>query len=160
MANSGHREVAPLSLIPDDEVGGETKNTTNQMSFKLKASPGNANVTTKYTFNMMKVDGTQTLRQHIKWTLDLQQVYDGMELASAVDRRRLAEQMCSGVFKAAYTACIESSIKVRWSADTSAVVNALVQDVACNETNEEFVAGKLVVANGIPKPDVTCFREP
>ena len=147
---SGPNE-APLSLVPQDD-DGTSKDSTEYATFKLKASPGNDASKTKYGFTMAKVDGTQSVRQHLKWVSDLNKVYVGMRMESAPDKQRLAEQMCSGGFKTAYMNGIEKAINIRWKADTTAAMNTLVQEP--NETEESFLARKVVANNDVPKPVV------
>jgi hypothetical protein len=67
MANND-KEVLPLSLIPEDEVLSEDlKDSAKYCSFKLFTSPASAaNVNgniSKYSFTMMKVDGTNHISQ-------------------------------------------------------------------------------------------------
>jgi phenylalanyl-tRNA synthetase alpha subunit len=66
------KEVPPLSLIPEDEVLSEDqKDSAKYCSFKLFTLPASAAGTngnmSKYSFTMMKVDGTQSIHQHILW---------------------------------------------------------------------------------------------
>jgi hypothetical protein len=149
-----NNEKVALSLIPEKDIDGDTKDNTKYASFKLKASPGKANATPKYCFTMLKVDGTQSIRQHIKWMLDLKKVYHGLEITTPADQQRLAEQMCSGAFKTAYTNGVESSISTRWESNKATAVSSLTQDVSKKETDEQFAARKLAKVNAVLKPKV------
>ena len=154
MASGSTKETPPLPLVPEDDVNGDNNDSTKCMSFKLKASPGNSKATQKYSFTMQKVDGTQTIRQHIQWMLNLQKVFYGMEVATPADQQHLTEQMCSGAFKTAYTTGVEAAITSRWQVHKMTAVNALEKDVANHETVQQFAARKLEAASAVPKPSV------
>ena len=144
---------APLSLVPEDDLA-TSKDNTDCATFKLNASPGDDANSPKYGFTMAKVDGTQTIRQHIKWVSDLNKVYAGLSIVKASSKRLLAEQMCSGAFKTAYINGVEKSINTRWNAKVMTAVNALERDADNNETETSFTARKLAAKKAVPKPEV------
>ena len=74
------KEKPPLPLIPkaETELSGE-KDYTKCSSFKLLTNPAKAD-SPKYNFAVRYVDGTQTVRAHIKWMLDVGRVHRGLNL--------------------------------------------------------------------------------
>jgi hypothetical protein len=123
---------APLSFLPEDDLA-TSKDSTMCSSFKLNASPGDDANSPRYGFTMAKVDGTQTIRQHLKWVSDLNKVYAGLSIDKASSKCLLAEQMCSEAFKTAYVNGVEKSISTRWNVKVMTAVNALERDTNDNE---------------------------
>ena len=112
------KEVPPLSLVPDDDVTDEQKSdSTKYSSFKLLASPGTVGSTTKYTFTIMKVDGSQSIRDHIRWSQNIAKVFTGLGITDCDDKRRMTEELCSGSVLTAYIAGIDTAIATRWEVE-------------------------------------------
>ena len=116
--NAKAKEVPPLSLIPEDEVS-EEYDSTKTASFKLLTAPGAALVAggaapTKYSFTMLKVDGTQSIREHITWYKNILKVFAGLNVNDATDQRRMTEELCFGAALTAYSAGVELSMSAAW----------------------------------------------
>ena len=98
--NAKAKEVPPLSLIPEDEVS-EEYDSTKCASFKLLTAP-NAVIAaggaapTKYSFTMLKVDGTQSIREHIKWYNNVLKVFNGLNVTGPTDQKCMTEELCMG----------------------------------------------------------------
>ena len=118
-SNAKAKEVPPLSLIiPEDEVS-EEYDSTKCASFKLLTSPGAVTAAggappTKYSFTMLKVDGTQSIREHIKWYNNVLKVFAGLNVTGPTDRKRMTEELCTGAALTAYSAGVENSNMNRW----------------------------------------------
>jgi hypothetical protein len=57
------------------------------------AATANGNMS-KYSFTMMKVDGTKSIRQHILWAQNMSKVCLGMNITNVGDKVVLIRQMC------------------------------------------------------------------
>ena len=83
---ASEKEQPPLSLVPEEEIPEDRTDSTKYCTFKLFTSPaaaaaGGANAnTSKYSFTMMKVDGTQSIRHHLKWYRDIGKVFAGLNI--------------------------------------------------------------------------------
>ena len=129
----------PLSLIPDDDVSADKSDSTKYCSFKLLTSPGTA-ATTKYTFTMLKPDGSQSIRDHIRWTQNIQKVFTGLNITSHEDKRRMTEEMCSGSTLTAYTAGVNSGISAYFTELRTAATVGMTRHPATATAPEEDMA--------------------
>ena len=112
-------EIPPLSLVPDDEVIEDKTDSTKYCIFKLFTSPAaairpNNPNTAYYSFALKKVDGTQSIRDHIKWTKDTVTVLDGQNITDADDKLQLLQQMCSGEALTAFNAGVQVCHMANW----------------------------------------------
>ena len=112
MAHEAKKEVAPLSLVPEDDVSEDKSDSTRYCSFKLRSSPADAD-SAKYSFTMMKVDGSQSIRDHIRWTRNIVKVFTGLNIMDVHDQRRMTEEICLGSVLTAYQAGVVASMAAR-----------------------------------------------
>ncbi len=142
MANANHdKDTIPLSLIPEDEVSEDASDSTKYCSFKLRTAPGHATNTSKYSFTMIKVDGTQSIREHIKWTRNIGKVFEGQELTNVHDQLHMLQEMCPGSALTALNAGIATSRASRWELLRAlTVANVPPRDAANGETTVQWQA--------------------
>ena len=137
------KEVPPLSLIPEDDVSTDDKDSTKYCSFKLFTSPVAAQAdpatATKYSFTMMKVDGTQSIRDHLTWCDNIDKVFIGMNLTDMSERYHLMKEMCEGEALTALEAGTTGHHQLRFLAmQAHAIQNVAPQDEANAETREQW----------------------
>jgi hypothetical protein len=78
----------PLDMLTEIIFPDKTERRCLSVAFFHRCSSStlllrNTSTTTKYSFNMMSIDGSQSICQHIKWTLDLSKVYKGRGISDA-----------------------------------------------------------------------------
>ena len=105
---SEEKEKPPLPLIPEteSELSGE-KDYTKCSSFKLLTNPANAD-SPKYHFAVAYVDGTQTIRAHIKWIQDVYRVHRGLNLMTGNAKHQITLQLCHGTVNTAYSEGVQA----------------------------------------------------
>jgi hypothetical protein len=87
-------EIPILSLVPEEDEYDEDDRTKTG-SFKLFSNPGDA-TSPKYSFTMGYVDGTQSIRAHIKWAKNVKKVLRGMTIVPGPAQYEMVQQMASG----------------------------------------------------------------
>ena len=70
----------PLPLV-DEEVSVEDK--TKACKFKLRTEPSQAASPT-YDFNMLKLDGSESLRHSLRFSRDVLKVFTGLDITTAL----------------------------------------------------------------------------
>ena len=160
--NANKAEVPILSLIPEEGEYDE-EDPSKMGSFKLLSDPNDAN-SSKYIFRMGFPDGSQSIRFHIQWKLNVGKVLRGMRITTGPTQESMVEQMCHGPVLSAFRAHV---LKLR---SEHRVANAHAagaaegqQDVTGGETHEEWLARcnaayATVMATAIPDPEVNDVR--
>ena len=82
-----HNEVAILTLVPEMVKYPKDK----LLQFKLRTIPGNADSPT-YELTVPKISGQEGVRETIKWTKAIYQVFDGMNATTAQQRDLLVRR--------------------------------------------------------------------
>ena len=79
-------DAPPLSLIPDgDDEYDEERDKMKTSSFKLRTSPTDPDSAT-YSYRLVRVDGTQSIRGHIKWLINVGKVHVGLNITNDVEK--------------------------------------------------------------------------
>jgi hypothetical protein len=121
------KEVPPLSLVPEDDVLTDDKDSTKFCSFKLFTSSAAARtaptMAMKYTFTMMKVDGTQSIRDHLRWCDNLDKVFNGRNLTDISERYLLMKEMCEGEALTALEAGTNGNLQLRFLVLQACAIN-------------------------------------
>ena len=98
----GPRYVPPLTLVPDpEEEAVSLKDTSACTSFKLRTNPTDQDSTT-YSFALVRVDGTQSIRCHINWIRDVKKVHTGLDITNVDRKHAVNQEWCSGSALTAY----------------------------------------------------------
>jgi len=100
-----------LSLIPEDDESEDREDSTKYCTYKLAAVPGSTTNTNKYSFTMLKVDGTQSIRAMIKWTRDVGVVFKGLQITTPIGKHAMMQEMCSGSTLTAFNAGVNASMR-------------------------------------------------
>jgi len=101
--NDNRKEIPFLSLVPEEE-SEEREDSSKYCSYKLMVAPKSTSNTNKYTFTMLKVDGTQSIRAILKWTRDIEVVFKGLDVEDAPEKFSMIQEMCSGATLTAFNA--------------------------------------------------------
>ena len=170
MTSHGHddqkKEVPPLSLVPDDDASSDKTDNTKYCQFKLLTSPGSTTVTSKFAFTMLKVDGSQSIRDHIQWTRNLEKVWTGLNLTNNEDKRHIAEETCLGSVLTAYKAGIDTASDNAWMAARQAAFDAVTRgttapvnpgDPPTPERQSAWMARQQAAADAVPRPPLTDY---
>ena len=152
--NDSGKEIPFLSLIPEEQSSEEREDSTKYCSYKLLVAPGTTN-TNKYTFTLLKVDGTQSIRAILKWTRDTPIVFKGLGINDAPTKYAMIQEMCSGATLTAFNAGVEASVLLSWDvARQTAIAAEAPRDRAGGETAEEYDARLQAARNGVARPAV------
>ena len=109
--NSNTKEIPLLPLTLEELASEEKEDSSHYCSYKLLVAPGTTN-TNKYSFTMLNVDGTQSIRAILKWTRDILTVFKGLAIAGAPTKHAMVQEMCSGGTLMAFNAgCLISLAK-------------------------------------------------
>ena len=121
--NDSQKETPFLSLIPEDHTSEDREDSTRYCSYKLMVAPGTTN-TNKYTFTMLKVDGTQSIRAILKWSQDVTTVFKGLGITDDPTKYAMIQEMCSGAILTAFNAGVEASLQLTWENDRRLAITA------------------------------------
>jgi hypothetical protein len=95
----------------------------------------------KYSFTMMKVDGTQSVHDHLKWMDNIDKVFNGMNITDISERYGLMKEMCKGEAFTALEAGTNDNHQLHFLVlQTIAINNAGPQDTTNGETRDEWDA--------------------
>ena len=97
------QEQPPLSLVPDENEDYVDTKSAHCSIFKLRTNPTDP-ASALYSFSLMKIDGTQSLRAHIRWIANVKKIHRGLGLdaTASVRKHTLNSELCSGEVKTAY----------------------------------------------------------
>ena len=148
-------DAPPLSLIPDgDDEYDEDRDKMKTSSFKLRSSPADPASAT-YSYRMIRVDGTQTIRGHIKWLQNVKKVHLGLNITVAVEKHAINQDLIEGSAKTAYdsgvlagVALVHTHLRLQARRATPRVLNS---------TLVEWEAAKVLAENAILEPAVNDF---
>ena len=108
------REVPPLPLVPEETMEYSSKDSTKCGSFKLLLNPSDT-TSTKYTFTMSYVDGSQSIRAHLKWLENVSKLLSDMELTTGPAQHNMILQLCQGQANSAYNERAVGLREERWT---------------------------------------------
>ena len=154
-SNKKANDLPPLPLVPESEEVN-LKDSTKYSSFKLKVDPTDKDSST-FSFGLARVDGTQTLRQHLKWCIDVKKIHKGLSIKGAPSIHRLNMELCQGSAKTAYENGVLSSQDVEHARLKKRDRDAEApRDTAGGETQEEYDARLQRAEDATAKPN---FRD-
>ena len=149
------KEVPPLPLIPDDLDEINIKDPMKSCTFKLYSNPADT-TSAKVGFTMPIIDGTQSVRAHIKWYENVKRVCIGLALTSDADVNAHCEARVHTVrstLRGASLTCFNETIKTwrtqQWTTNAERARNAVVQGTM---TDAEFAAARQAAYDNEPKP--------
>ena len=147
--NDNAKEIPPLPLVSDET---EEEDSTKYCTYKLAVAQGSAN---KYSFTMLKVDGTQSIRATLKWTRDIKTVFKGLEITDGADMHNMVQEMCSGATLTAYNAGVEANLHARWQMDKNTAMRAAAPRDAAAETQVQYATRiqRIIAAVDVPDTD-------
>lgn len=146
------KEIPPLPLMPETAIEDTDKDYTKCSSFKLLTNP-NDNTSPKYNFSIRYVDGSQSIRDHIKWTRDIGRIHRGLGLAAAPAKHQITLQLCRAAAHTAYSEAVNHNAAQRWLVLQNAARDAVAaRDVANNETEAEWQARVTAAGNAVAMP--------
>lgn len=98
----------PLPLVPVDRISEET------VTYKLRSNPADAN-SSKYSFTMAILQGTEDSRAGIRFVNDIRRVFTGLGMGrndgqDIIDRRELVSRMLRGTCLAAFNQAFDASL--------------------------------------------------
>ena len=102
LGQQGSRFVPPLTLVADpEEEAVSLKDSSACTTFKLQTNPTDQDSTT-YSFALVRVDGTQSIRCHINWIRDVKKVHTGLDITNVDRKHAVNQEWCSGSALTAY----------------------------------------------------------
>jgi len=79
--------IPPLTLIPEIQYDSSKKH-----GFKLRTNPTDAD-STKFSFDMYHLDGSETLREALQWYKDMEKVLTGLNVTDDAAKHSMTQQM-------------------------------------------------------------------
>ena len=148
-----NKESPPLPLVPDeDEEYNEERDKMNTVSFKLRTSPADAN-SSLYSFRVMKVDGTQSVRQHLKWIMAVRKVHKGLNMQDHNEIHELNTELLSGEALSSYQVGVDAAQLQILTALQIVARDGVVRDV--NHTDDQHLDAQAQAVRAVPLPPVT-----
>ena len=150
------KETPPLPLVPDaDEEYNEERDKMNTVSFKLRTTPADA-TSALYSFRVMKVDGTQTVRQHLNWVTSVKKVHKGLNMTTYPEIHELNQELLSGEALSSYTVGVDGARTTIHAAMQQAAADAVVRNVNHDNAQHAAALAAAIVAVGIPDVNNVC----
>ena len=110
-----HFKKPILSLRPEEDDTMDHKDHTKYGSFKLRANPTDED-SSKYSFSLPYVDGTQSVRSHLQWKTNVERVINGLGISNEGDAQyNLILQLCTGTALVAFTEAFNGAHKENWA---------------------------------------------
>ena len=148
-----HFEKPILSLRPDEDDTTDHKDHTKCGSFKLRANPTDAD-SSKYSFSLPYVDGTQSVRSHLQWKTNVERVIIGLGIRDNGDAQyNLILQLCTGAALVAFTETFQTVHKENWTQAATAHANGLVR--VRGEAEAALIARRAAAYIAFAEPDKT-----
>ena len=133
-----HNETAILTLVPETVKYPKDK----LLQFKLRTTPGDADSPT-YELTVPKISGQEGVRETIKWTKAIMQVFVGMNATTADQRNQLVRRALCDQADTAYERGLVKHNAARFANDRQAAYQAAIDngdDVATAEAAANAVA--------------------
>ena len=131
---------AILPLLPESDEDINSKDSMQCSTLKLRTDPTSRD-SPVYSFTVLRVDGTQSVRRHIKWLHDLNKVHAGLNATTAAEQHRINLDLCQGEVKTAYEIAAAANRAHRYKVlKKTAREQEPARDEAGGETEEEYKA--------------------
>jgi hypothetical protein len=145
------RAPPPLPLVP---LTFDKKEREKSVSFKLHSIPTDKD-SPKIECQIQKINGSETLREGIKFFQDLEYVKTGCNLTEAEGIHKIAAQLLMGPARTTYIAAVDKAFtKLHENLRNDAVVEYIREYKAKNGGASPTKSVLLTVRNQVPKPDV------
>jgi hypothetical protein len=136
-------EVPILSLIPDEsEMSTDHMDPAKICKSYMYSNPADTN-SIKIRFDFGLSDGTQSVRFQLAWIENVYKALLGMNMTTGPLQHNMVKQFCKGQVWTCYNESIIKQQQDEREQRAVANMNALVHDIANNETQAEFDARKL-----------------
>ena len=144
-----HNEVAILTLVPETVKYPKDK----LLQFKLRTIPGDANSPT-YELTVPKISGQEGVRETIKWSKAIYQVFEGMNATTAAQRDQLVRRALCDQAETAFENGLVQATAMRLVALRQAAYDAAI--AASGTAAEAQAAGRAVADPPIDSDDVNA----
>ena len=152
---SSKQEQPPLSLVPDENEDYVDTKSAHCSIFKLRTNPTDP-ASALYSFSLMKIDGTQSLRAHIQWIANVKKIHRGLGLdaTASVRKHTLNSELCSGEVKTAYENGVSAGCQAALTQLKIDAYNGVAR--AVGQSDEDWKAAQQAAADlitDVPDPD-------
>ena len=137
-----HNEVAILTLVPETVKYPKDK----LLQFKLRTIPGDANSPT-YELTVPKISGQEGVRETIKWSKAIYQVFEGMNATTAAQRDQLVRRALCDQAETAFENGMVQATAMRLVALREAAYDAAI-------ANGDAIAIAQAAAHAVPQPAI------
>ena len=141
--NAKKKELPPLPLKPEEVT---EDNELKLAKFKLRTDPP-TDTSPVYSFTMVKLDGSETLRTALKFYLSITKVWTGLNITTAANKLTITRELMSGQALQQFNTGYQKAVNLQWDIDRNAAITALLLATPGSTQAQQDAA-----ANGVGRP--------
>jgi hypothetical protein len=142
--NGKKKELPPLPLEPNEDVEA---NEMKLAKFKLRTDPSKTD-STVYSFTLVKLDGSETLRMGLDFYVKSQKVMVGLDITDIDKQLTMYRELMTGQALQQFNKGVDEYSKVMWAKERE---DERKRQVAANASAADTTAA----VNAVPKPAPT-----
>jgi hypothetical protein len=139
--NGKKKELPPLPLEPNEDVEA---NEMKLAKFKLRTDPSKTD-STVYSFTLVKLDGSETLRMGLDFYVKSQKVMVGLDITDIDKQLTMYRELMTGQALQQFNKGVDEYSKVMWAKERE---DERKRQVAANASAADTTAA----VNAVPKP--------